>query len=1008
MPVDFLTAEQERRYGRYAMEPAAADLARCFYLDDYDRALIAQRRGDHNRLGFALQLCTVRYLGTFLADPVAVPASVITRIAAQLGTADTSCLLLYGQRAPTQREHAGEIQRVYGYRDFHDPLASVGLLRWLMARAWVSAETPSVLFDLTTARLVERKILLPGVTTLTRLIARVRDRVSTRLWARLAALPDAAQRARLERLAQVAEGERVTPLEVLRRAPTHATAAGLVGALRRLRAIRELGVSALDLGTIPPSRITVLARHAATVWAASIARMPPDRQVATLLAFARVYEARAQDDALDVLDTVISTLFARVERAGDQARLRTLRDLDAAALVLREAVRLLRDPAIPPAEIRTIAEERIGGTELDLAITVVGDLTRPPDDHYYDDVLTRYSMVRQFLPSLLRTITFEGTAASAPVRAAVAFLREIEDQKKPEMLDAPLEAVPPAWRRLVVQTSPTYRIDRRGYTFAVLEQLQPALKRHDVFVAPSEKWGDARAKLLQGAAWEAARPQVCHSLDRSTDPSVELETLRQQLDGRYRRTAENLASNPFVRLAQEKGRDTLVITPLDRLAEPESLKALRAEVARRLPRVDLPDAILEVQRWTGFLDDFTHISESTARVDDLVTSLCAVLVAEACNIGLEPVVRRDRPAQTRDRLQWIKQNYVRNETILRANARLVAAQAQIPLAQAWGGGEVASADGLRFKVPVRTIHAGSNPRYFHHGAGATYFNFTSDQFSGLHYIVIPGTLKEGPYLLAGLLEQQTSLQPREIMTDTASYSDQLFGLFWLLGYQFSPRLADAGGARLWRLDPTADYGPLNDVSRHRINTRLITQHWDDLLRVAGSLKMHAVGAVELMQALQGGSRASSLARAIAEVGRIAKSLYLLDYYDDESYRRRILTQLTRGERRHNLARAVFHGRKGELRQRYREGQEDQLGVLGLVMNVLVLWTTQYMDLALTQLRAQGYAINEEDLARLSPLGYKHIHLLGRYHVALAEVVARGEFRPLRDGTEPEDDEDYAA
>jgi hypothetical protein len=123
----------------------------------------------------------VRYLGAFLADPVAVPSSVITRIAAQLGIADTSCLLLYGQREPTQREHAGEIQRVYGYRDFHDPVACVGLLRWLVARAWVSAEAPSVHFDLTTARLVEHKILLPGVTTVTRLIARVRDRVSTRL-----------------------------------------------------------------------------------------------------------------------------------------------------------------------------------------------------------------------------------------------------------------------------------------------------------------------------------------------------------------------------------------------------------------------------------------------------------------------------------------------------------------------------------------------------------------------------------------------------------------------------------------------------------------------------------------------------------------------------------------------------------------------------------------------------------------------------------------------------------
>jgi len=214
---------------------------------------------------------------------------------------------------------------------------------------------------------------------------------------------------------------------------------------------------------------------------------------------------------------------------------------------------------------------------------------------------------------------------------------------------------------------------------------------------------------------------------------------------------------------------------------------------------------------------------------------------------------------------------------------------------------------------------------------------SSDQFSGLHHIVVPGTLKDGPYLLAVLLEQETQVQPTIIMSDSGAYSDQLFGLFWLLGYQFSPRLADAGDARLWRIDPKADYGALNGVARHRLNTTLITQHWDDLLRVAGSLKMGTVGAVELMRSLQGGSHQSALARAIGELERIPKTLHLLAVYDDEAYRWRMVTQLNRGESRHSLARAVFHGRKGELRQRYREGQEDQLGALGLVVNMLVLW-----------------------------------------------------------------------
>ena len=188
---------------------------------------------------------------------------------------------------------------------------------------------------------------------------------------------------------------------------------------------------------------------------------------------------------------------------------------------------------------------------------------------------------------------------------------------------------------------------------------------------------------------------------------------------------------------------------------------------------------------------------------------------------------------------------------------------------------------------------------------------------------------------------------------------------------------------------------------------MVVEQWDELLRVAGSLKLHTVGAVELMQALQRGKSDSALTCALSELGRLAKTLYLLDYYDDESYRRRILNQLTRGERRHSLARAVFHGRKGELRQRYREGQEDQLGLLGLVVNVLVLWTTHYMDLALSTLRDEGMEIREEDKARLSPLGFRHIHLEGRYHVALSADVPLGGFRAPRTSAEPGGGEEYS-
>jgi len=112
---------------------------------------------------------------------------------------------------------------------------------------------------------------------------------------------------------------------------------------------------------------------------------------------------------------------------------------------------------------------------------------------------------------------------------------------------------------------------------------------------------------------------------------------------------------------------------------------------------------------------------------------------------------------------------------------------------------------------------------------------------------------------------------------------------------------------------------------------------------------------------------STLAKAIAELGHIAKTLYLLSYIDDPAYRRRILIQLNKGESRHSLARATYFGQKGEVRQRYREGQEEQLGALGL----------------------------QEDVERLSPLGYDHINMLGRYTFSLSDEIHQGAFHPFQ-------------
>jgi len=292
-----------------------------------------------------------------------------------------------------------------------------------------------------------------------------------------------------------------------------------------------------------------------------------------------------------------------------------------------------------------------------------------------------------------------------------------------------------------------------------MNKLQDSLRRRDIYVARSERWGDPRAKLLQGQDWQTNRVQVYRSLGHPLNAGEAVNALTRQLDTVYRQVAKNFADNQAVSLDFTGKRTKLTIAHLNGLDEPPTLKLLSKRISGLLPVVDLTELLLEINAHTGFADEFTHASEAGARMDDLTVSICAVLLAEACNIGMEPFIRPNIPALTRYRLSWTKQNYLRAETLVKANARLVDYQSTLPLAQKWGGGEVASADGMRFIAPVRTVHAGPNRKYFGSSRGITWYNFISDQYSGFHGVVVPGTLRDSIFVLEGLLEQQTGAKP---------------------------------------------------------------------------------------------------------------------------------------------------------------------------------------------------------------------------------------------------------
>jgi TnpA family transposase len=236
------------------------------------------------------------------------------------------------------------------------------------------------------------------------------------------------------------------------------------------------------------------------------------------------------------------------------------------------------------------------------------------------------------------------------------------------------------------------------------------------------------------------------------------------------------------------------------------------------------------------------------------------------------VISETVPALRRGRISHVDQNYLRPENYTLANTALIAAQDGIDLAQRWGGGLVAGIDRMRFVVPVRSIHARPNSKYFGRRRGATWLNMLSDQGVGLAGRVLSGTPRDSLQVIDLIYSQDAGRRPEVIVTDTGSYSDIVYGVITLLDFDYRPQLADLPDSKLWRIDPAADYGPLNQAARGKIDLARIRRHWPDIQRLIVSIHTGAISAYDALRILAPGGTPTQLGDALAQYGRIFKTL----------------------------------------------------------------------------------------------------------------------------------------
>jgi len=492
-----------------------------------------------------------------------------------------------------------------------------------------------------------------------------------------------------------------------------------------------------------------------------------------------------------------------------------------------------------------------------------------------------------------------------------------------------------------------------------------------VFVPGSRRYSDPAAYLLTPSKWADQRVEFCRLVGKATDADTALAQLNDELRTALGELEQTLGEGDGPVRLDDDG--DLVISPLSAEDVPSEAVALKAELTEMLPFAPVVSLLIELDKRTGYLDCFTHAGGKQARSSELKRNLIAVLLAHATNLGLTRMA--DACGISYDVLSWTAEWYVREETLRAANLAIIDNRGTPPLTPVFGTGTLSSSDGQRFPTRGKSVTARALSRYFAHEGLSTYTHVT-DQHTTYGTKIIVATRREAHYVLDEILGNATDIPITEHATDTHGVTLVNFGLFDLLGLQLSPRIRDLGKITLCRTgskpEAEAAFPLAGPLLTRRANLDLIAGHYDDLLRVAGSLKFGHATASLLVGKLSASGRQNALAAALKEYGALRRTIYAARYLSDPAYRRKIFRQLNKGESLHALKRDLLYAHEGAVRARHLEAQTEQAWCLTLVTNAVVAWTTEYYGLAVDAIRAAGRRVDDEVLAHISPAHSENI------------------------------------
>ena len=952
------------------------DILKYYYtLGEEELNATKQHRGDENKLGYAMNVCCLRHKGWPFLTLSYVSPKVISYVASQIGVS-AGCISRYGDSKNTKFNHILEICETYGYRQ---ETAWEDLGKYVEHLSSRMRDETAALKEIA-AYAVANRIILPRITTLEKMVNDSMNRMDAIVFNRISSALTKEQKDGLDSILTSEENGQ-SELFRLKDVSGRWNSKSINSILEKLTKARSFEITD-DLTWLHPNLLKYYYKIAIRYDSSRIKRFAEDKRHSLLVIL--IYQLRFElvDKAIDMNDKILVRMESEAKKTMANYFESKRDEIGNNYKYFRRLGEEIYNAIETGADLRAVVEKTTTMEELRAKL----DSKYTPheaDQSYYHKMISGYSVLRLYVPNLFGKISFTSTSpSSVTLVKAIDTIKDMNSGKGAKLKsDTPVDFLSQEWTAAVL--SEDGKINRDAYIVAVMLELRRQLRSGDVCVNGSSKYRSLETMLVPKGSFKIKSLGVGGTYkEYIQDRCADLSSIHRMLD----------ECSEVIRKVIRKNDGKLHPERLEN-EMPEGAEKINGELYSLLPRVTLSEMMFEVNEWAHFTDAFIHLSTGRGPSETEIPPIIAALSAMGLNIGLQKM------SESTDDISYKSMATASNwrlgeEGLKRAQAILVNYQHHLPLAREWGDGTTSSSDGMRVICSVRSVLASHNP---HYGSqeGVTLYRHTSDEYSSFYVNVINTNIRDAVHVIDGILHHESELDIQRHYTDTAGYTDQVFGLTHLLGFMFAPRIRDISDCQLFSIPGTETAKVLSDIDFHKINTPVIEENFEEVMRIAYSIKYGFVSADTVMSKLGSYSRQNSIAKALREMGRIEKTIFILKYVTDERLRREILVGLNKGEAMNGMARALFFGKSGNLREKDWQNQLQRASCLNILLNIIVIWNTVYLQKAVEYIRESKGGFDETSLKHVSPLNWGHIQLYGKYYFNSNLLLPESGFRPLR-------------